>query len=364
GFDFAATVGGEWEATEELDQAAKRSMMEYAALMPEPGVGALRFDDFPFQREWYSDAIANAVEVVFAKGAQVGACLAPETRVLTADLRWVRLDEIAVGDEIVAVDEEAGVGRGAARKTRRARVEARWETEEESYRLTMDDGTELIASGSHRFLWAYRGDVGERGWRRVEQMRVGERIRRLTPQPWGEPDAEDGWMGGMIDGEGSLRHRAPGDSGTGTECVVTQNAGRVLERGYHAVARYERRNDSGTTKGRVKLSRLGEVMRLVGTTRPTRFVDGGCPSGRWWEDRRLPQMNGTAWARIVKIEPLGKRRLIDLQTSTGTFVAEGLVSHNSAYGVRWAVRQVDQFSDIGLYVMPTIADVYEFGDER
>lgn len=73
GFDFGDTLAGEWESAELAQQAAKRSMREYADLMPEPGVGALRFDDFPFQEEWYSEEVANAEEVVFPKGAQVGA---------------------------------------------------------------------------------------------------------------------------------------------------------------------------------------------------------------------------------------------------------------------------------------------------
>lgn len=66
-------VAADWEATEAEASAGKRSMQEYADLMPEPGVGPLRFDDFPFQAEWYTDPVANAEEVVFAKGAQVGA---------------------------------------------------------------------------------------------------------------------------------------------------------------------------------------------------------------------------------------------------------------------------------------------------
>lgn len=49
-----------------------RPMREYAELIPEPGVGALRFDDFPFQVEWYSEEIANAEEVVWRKSTQVG----------------------------------------------------------------------------------------------------------------------------------------------------------------------------------------------------------------------------------------------------------------------------------------------------
>lgn len=47
-------------------------MREYAGLVPEPGVGDLRFDDFPYQAEWYSEEVADAEEVVWIKSTQVG----------------------------------------------------------------------------------------------------------------------------------------------------------------------------------------------------------------------------------------------------------------------------------------------------
>lgn len=39
--------------------------------------------------------------------------------------------------------------------------------------------------------------------------------------------------------------------------------------------------------------------------------------------------SGVGWATITSIEKIGVRKLVDIQTSTGTFIAEGLVSHNS-----------------------------------
>lgn len=47
-------------------------MREYGELVPEPGIGNLRFDDFPYQEEWYSEEVANAEEVVWIKSTQVG----------------------------------------------------------------------------------------------------------------------------------------------------------------------------------------------------------------------------------------------------------------------------------------------------
>jgi hypothetical protein len=57
------------------DEAAllRRPMRQYVEDVPEPGVGELRFADFPMQAAWYSEEVANAEEVVIVKSAQVGA---------------------------------------------------------------------------------------------------------------------------------------------------------------------------------------------------------------------------------------------------------------------------------------------------
>lgn len=46
-------------------------MEQWALLVPERGI-PLNFKRFPFQREWYSEAVADAREVVWMKSAQVG----------------------------------------------------------------------------------------------------------------------------------------------------------------------------------------------------------------------------------------------------------------------------------------------------
>lgn len=70
---------------------------------------------------------------------------------------------------------------------------------------------------------------------------------------------------------------------------------------------------------------MDELFRLVAQTRPTR-----CLGWNFWDDRELPgKKSGIGWSKITGIEPLGERTMIDLQTSTKTFIAEGFVSHNS-----------------------------------
>lgn len=72
----------------------RRSMQEYAALIPESSRGPLRLHDFPFQVEpFYSDEIAEAEEVVIMKSTQVGAS--------SGEIRWaVRLTD-QMGETII-----------------------------------------------------------------------------------------------------------------------------------------------------------------------------------------------------------------------------------------------------------------------
>lgn len=73
GFDFGDALGALAEQHGAQRAQAAKTLREYALDVPEPGIGALRFEDFPFQEEWYSEEVAAAAEVVLAKSAQIGA---------------------------------------------------------------------------------------------------------------------------------------------------------------------------------------------------------------------------------------------------------------------------------------------------
>lgn len=273
---------------------------------------------------------------VILKARQLGFCLSDQTLTLTADLRWVPIGTLRVGDELVACDEDVPGGKGASRKMRTAVVQAVREVYEPAFRIVMSDGRELIATGPHRFLSRKAGTNAE--WRSIEspnkkKLRVGDDIRWVT-KPWGEQGVEDAWYGGLADGEGCLHVRS-----SGVELNVSQIENGVLERarryladrGYSFRIESDQRPLGAVSKlgskvvHKLCLSRMNELFRLIGQTRPTRFI-----GRRWWEGKDLPgKRTGEGWATIVAIEPLGPRRMIDIQTSTGTFIAEGFVSHNS-----------------------------------
>lgn len=95
-------------------------------------------------------------------------CLDPHTLVLCADGRQRPIGELRVGDEIFGTER-----RGSVRRYVRTRVEAKWTTRKSACRITLADGTELVASGDHRFLT-------DRGWKHVADAHEGQRPH-LTP---------------------------------------------------------------------------------------------------------------------------------------------------------------------------------------
>jgi DNA repair photolyase len=88
-------------------------------------------------------------------------CLAGDTPVLLADGQTRPLEELDVGDRIVGTASE-----GDERRLVVTEVLAHWGTVKPAFRVVLDDGRELVASGDHRFLtdrgWAYVADGGAR----------------------------------------------------------------------------------------------------------------------------------------------------------------------------------------------------------
>lgn len=302
------------------------------------------------------------------KARQIGGCLDPETKVLTADLRWVRIEDVQPGDELVATDEgrtenefvawikgmhrnrQERIAAGgtamtgtrgptvvAERKMRTAIVERTRHVTDTGVRVILDDGRVLVGTPDHPWLSRARGGSTLR-WRKMSELRVGDELRWVT-RPWaGDGGYEDGWFGGMLDGEGHFRVR--GKSGCNI-CVSQVRNGahdRAIEylkgRGYSMRIEVDHREAGDSSKlgsqivDRICVNRMDEIFRLIGQTRPTRFI-----KQRWWEGKSLPgKCSGIGWAKVASVELIPEQTFVDIQTSTKTFIAEGVVTHNSTFG--------------------------------
>jgi len=133
-------------------------------------------------------------------------CEGGDTPILMADGRTKPLADIRVGDAIYGT-----VRSGFYRRYTITTVLAHWSTIKPAYRITLADGTQLIASGDHRFLT-------ERGWKHVTGAEQGPPQRPFltvsnklmgtggfAEPPKNTVDYRRGYLCGMVRGDGHLR---------------------------------------------------------------------------------------------------------------------------------------------------------------
>jgi DNA repair photolyase len=122
-------------------------------------------------------------------------CLDGETPILMADGRQRQISELRPGDRVYGTRLV-----GARRRYVVTEVLDHWRTLKPAYRVTLENGTELIASADHRFL-------SQRGWKQVTGTEPGGPRRRLS--------ASDQLMGtgpAWPAGDGELAGSAVGSS--------------------------------------------------------------------------------------------------------------------------------------------------------
>jgi DNA repair photolyase len=135
-------------------------------------------------------------------------CAVGETPILMAAGRTKPLAEVRVGDRIYGT-----VKRGCYRRYELTTVLAHWSTVKPAYRVVLEDGTQLVVSGDHRFLT-------ERGWKYVTGAECGPLQRPFltvsnklmgvggfAEPPKDSPDYRRGYLCGMIRGDGSIIDR-------------------------------------------------------------------------------------------------------------------------------------------------------------
>ncbi|MEW2385345.1 intein-containing Rv2578c family radical SAM protein [Micromonospora sp. NPDC047707] len=273
-------------------------------------------------------------------------CVSGDTPILMADGRQRQLRDVEIGDRIFGTER-----RGGRRRYVVTTVRAKWSTVKPAYRLTLDDGTTLVASGDHRFL-------SDEGWRYVapgagrrRRLVPGERLLGTgsfaeghkdsadhdrghhhatsagRPPPPGragdraeKPDAPtDEWLLGLLAGaydragrpnSGALRIGLP-------DCDLFHDVTAALEHFGFTFVREDHNLPGGPRQLRLT-GGLRERLRFLHLT--------GAASGRLVEGAPVPRVTAP---RVTAVEPLGvELPLFDITTGTGDFIANGVVSHN------------------------------------
>lgn len=253
-------------------------------------------------------------------------CLAPDTPVLTADLRWVALDDLDVGARLVGV-EEGAIGHGKSRRYIPSEITSKRHRMAEVVRLTMEDGRQVVCTHDHRWLAKLpRPSTGPYRWRFTGRLQRGSRI--MCPlDVWPTASTfEAGWLAGIYDGEGCI-HASDRLRGV----TFSQKEGPVLDRAKGILAgmgipfTWRDKDASGVVT--VEVNRRRHALRLLGELRPVRLLQE-----RVWAGMHVRSRIDIHELAIEDIEPLGVREVVSIETSTRTFIANGLVSHNCEDG--------------------------------
>ena len=276
--------------------------------------------------------------------SEVVYCVVPETRVLTANLIWKEIGEIAVNDHLIGVEElpnvtqrdKNGQGRRYARRWSTGRVTKTRRLIKPCFKLTFTDGTVITCSSDHQWLvpkcrsTKTAGGSFNADWVVTEKLTVGKKLLKIV-EPW-EPcdwsDYDRGYIRAALEGEGCLAQKA---TSRAMQLSFSQRPGAMLDTFRETLSRnmirfLKSKNGGGTNKDVFTTSICGkdQVLRVLGITRPQRMLD------------KLDINNmGGAWPikqlRLAVIEFIGDKEVVALETTNHTFLAEGIISHNCEY---------------------------------
>ena len=250
-------------------------------------------------------------------------CVAPHTRILTSDLRWVTAREIktsvslGVYPKLIGFQEKFNSMRDI--RLEESLVEGAKIVHKPCMKITTQFG-EVTCSTDHQ--WVTRRDRKKAQWRSTLNLQVGDTISKYC-DTWKEDTSNDGgWIAGFLDGEGYVFNTKVGygQKEAGDNLLVCEKAERILkDRGFEFGKSI---NKTGCTRWLFKGQQQG--VKVVGMYRPVRLL---AKSRKMWEGKRTYGKR-TKPAIIQKIEYLGEQEVVAIQTSTKTYIAEGMLSHN------------------------------------
>jgi len=264
-------------------------------------------------------------------------CLVPETKVLRGDLSYIKLGDVKVGDELIGVTEYP-LARG--RKIVHTTVTAKGSRRARVLKISLEDGTELIATPEHP--WLVDGarseeSKGRYNWLRTDKISKGDKLIKVFPV-W---DTSDNWVSGyiagLLDGEGSICLRK-GRDWRARQLAFSQQSGLVLS----FFEDYLSKNHISYQRHSIKKSGGKEVFgiiirtdapKLLGATQPLRLAEKAYKLVE--KKLKNPILIG-----VDNIQPLGEREVITIETDAHTFIAEGLATHNCESTLRTSKGEI------------------------
>lgn len=263
-------------------------------------------------------------------------CVAPDTPILTSDLRWIPVGELKIGQELIGFNEKTTTN---GLTLLRSKVLANEPRKMSSLRLHFADGDFLDCATGHPLLARLKNKTGtiksNISWMTAQEIsdklahgtvimlpRYFETWKRDTS--WGA-----GYLAGGFDGEGSLSL----EQGHNYQLQFAQNDNMMLELFLRLLdnmgIRYSDNFGNHSTAHKIYIKGgKALLLKLLGMIRPPRLMEKvlSCP-----DFGSLLSRNN---AEVIKVESLGDITVSGLTTDSGTYFAKGFASHNSGDGNR------------------------------
>jgi len=268
-------------------------------------------------------------------------CLTPDQRILTSDLRWLPAGDIQVGDRLIAFEEFGSRikpgGQSARRQLEIATVTESYPAKKFCVRVNLANGESVTCTHDHPWLATRYADNSKGAeWVSAENlMKLYDPHVLKQFDTWKPKETyRAGWLAGILDGEGSLSYGIHGSP----KLMMAQAAGKVLDQ-FQAWMIAEGYSVTCYSKGDKPVNLpvftvyanggFSNLFKILGEIRPTRLlgkIESLGMKGRAIHPEKV---------RVISVELIGERDIQGITTSTGTYIGEGYLHHNT-YGNRMA----------------------------
>ena len=270
---------------------------------------------------WYKER----VEKLLVDDKFIHYCLEENTPILMKNLTWKPIKDIREGDKVLSFNKNSTKGQRRGLKT--ATVTGTHSSEREAYKIVTECG-ELVTTQEHKIL-RNRTRIGARKdyrWDEVRDLETGMQLPFVSSTWEKGISREIGWLAGIADGEGSLSVRKWKGKIVGINISISQKSGIVFNELLRILNKLEiyysiyKNNDVNIVQlNRTQINKL----KFLGVVGPHRLMD----KYHSLIDEAKLAINSEL-VTINSIKPYGKTRVVDISTTSGTFIANGFMVHN------------------------------------
>ena len=258
-------------------------------------------------------------------GIVAGACLTPDHKVLTADLRYVELGSIKAGDKLTSFDEMHYDSPGRSRRFKTGVVNAVKREVKPVYEVTLLSGKKFKVTEDHLWLTKLGSSLV---WKTTAQLRNGTRVPKVLDEWETDTTYDGGWLAGMYDGEGCYYTRKT-SAGVVGQLSISQKSGLVLGKlkekllelvGLDNITSTDNRKD--VISLRIKGGLRG-IASVLGSIRPSRLLSKFIP-----EHLGKMQTSNSQVDTVISKVLLGNMEIVEIDVDAGTMIVEGYPHHN------------------------------------